>query len=105
MSGAVESLGHLRGAPPALEPDLQALSHWSPDVLRDGDLLVAAQGVGEPTVLLQTLLASAQRPRDLELFGFPPPGHPIWTEDLLRTTALRYPNLDLTPWRSALVGA
>ncbi len=68
MSGAVESLGPLRGAPPALEPDLQALSHWIPDVLRDGDLLVAAQGVGEPTVLLQTLLASAQRPRDLELF-------------------------------------
>jgi hypothetical protein len=49
-----------------------------------------------------TTFAERSTPRDLELFGFPPPGHPIWNDDLLRTTALRYPKLDLTPWRSAL---
>lgn len=49
-------------------------------------------------------LAFAQRltPRQLELFGFPPPGHPIWDQDLLDRTALRYPRLDLEPWRQAL---
>jgi len=41
-------------------------------------------------------------PRQLELFGFPPPGHPIWDRDLLHRTALRYPHLDLSPWRDAL---
>ncbi|MDA8356326.1 MAG: hypothetical protein M0Z95_08550 [Actinomycetota bacterium] len=39
--------------------------------------------------------------RDLELFGFPPPGHPIWSEELLDATAERYPGLDLGPWRAA----
>ena len=41
-------------------------------------------------------------PRELELFGFPPPGHPIWDAALLDGTAERYPDLDLTPWRDAL---
>jgi hypothetical protein len=40
--------------------------------------------------------------RELELFGFPPPGHPIWTEDLLERTNRRYPGLDMAPWRKAL---
>ncbi len=39
-------------------------------------------------------------PRQLELFGFPPRGHPFWTADALAGLALRYPGLDLTPWRS-----
>jgi hypothetical protein len=34
----------------------------------------------------------------LELFGFPRPGHPFWTPETLARTALRYPTLDLTPW-------
>jgi len=38
-------------------------------------------------------------PRQLELFGWPPPGHPYWTPDTLDGVALRYPALDLTPWR------
>jgi hypothetical protein len=42
--------------------------------------------------------------RELELFGFPPPGHPIWTQEVLDLTADLYPNLDLDPWRSALAG-
>jgi hypothetical protein len=41
-------------------------------------------------------------PRELELFGFPPPGHPIWSEALLDNTGDRYPKLDLTPWRDRL---
>jgi hypothetical protein len=41
-------------------------------------------------------------PRQLELFGFPAPGHPIWSADLLDETALLYPRLDLSPWRQAL---
>jgi hypothetical protein len=41
-------------------------------------------------------------PRELEVFGFPPPGHPVWTVALIEATALRYPKLDLDPWRRAL---
>jgi len=43
-------------------------------------------------------------PRQLALFGFPPPGHPYWTEATLAGTALRYRGLDMTPWRRALRG-
>ena len=43
-------------------------------------------------------------PRQLALFGFPPPGHPYWTEATLASTAQRYPRLDTTPWREALRG-
>ncbi len=43
-------------------------------------------------------------PRQLALFGFPPPGHPHWTEATLAGTAQRYPGLDMTPWRQALRG-
>jgi hypothetical protein len=42
-------------------------------------------------------------PRQLALFGFPPPGHRYWTETTLAGTAQRYPSLDLTPWRAALM--
>jgi hypothetical protein len=44
-------------------------------------------------------------PRELELFGFPPPGHAIWTDAVLDATAARYPKLDLTPWRAASAGS
>ena len=40
-------------------------------------------------------------PRELELFGFPPPGHPVWDATLLDVTAGVYPALDLAPWRDA----
>jgi len=39
-------------------------------------------------------------PRQLELFGFPAPGHPYWTDETLDGVGQRYPGLDLTPWRS-----
>jgi hypothetical protein len=49
-----------------------------------------------------TTFVEHSTPRQLELFGFPVPGHEIWSEELLAQTALRYPKLDLTPWREAL---
>jgi hypothetical protein len=49
-----------------------------------------------------TRFAEQATPRQLELFGFPPPGHPIWDEPLLSATAVRYPAMDLSPWRDAL---
>lgn len=51
-----------------------------------------------------TTFVEGSTPRELELFGFPPPGHAIWTEALLESTALRYPKLDLEPWRAGLAG-
>ncbi|TDB88510.1 hypothetical protein E1264_11255 [Actinomadura sp. KC216] len=41
-------------------------------------------------------------PRQLELFGFPPPGHPYWTAETLAGVALRYPGLDMAPWRETV---
>jgi len=46
--------------------------------------------------------AEHSTPRELALFGFPAPGHPIWSEALLDEVAVRYPRLDLEPWRAAL---
>lgn len=46
--------------------------------------------------------AERSTPRELALFGFPPPGHPIWSEALLAEVAVRYPRLDLGPWRAEL---
>jgi hypothetical protein len=40
-------------------------------------------------------------PRQLQVFGFPLPGHPYWTAETLAGMALRYPDLDLTPWDQA----
>jgi hypothetical protein len=36
----------------------------------------------------------------LRAFGFPPPGHPMWSEQVLTGTAERYPGFDPSPWRS-----
>jgi hypothetical protein len=46
--------------------------------------------------------AEGSTPRELALFGFPPPGHPIWSQGLLDELAVRYPRMDLGPWRSGL---
>lgn len=40
-------------------------------------------------------------PRQLALFGWPPPGHAYWTEETITGTQLRYPGLDLAPWAVA----
>ncbi len=49
-----------------------------------------------------TVFVEGSTPRELALFGWPPPGHPVWDERLLRQTQERYPALDLAPWRAAL---
>jgi hypothetical protein len=40
-------------------------------------------------------------PRQLGLFGFPPPGHPYWTEETLTGIAQRYEGLDVAAWRGS----
>ena len=54
------------------------------------------------TGLEWTAFVEGSTPRELELFGWPPPGHAVWTERLLEQTQQRYPALDLAPWREAL---
>ncbi len=49
-----------------------------------------------------TVFAEGSTPRELALFGWPAPGHPVWNERLLDQTQQRYPALDLGPWRAAL---
>jgi hypothetical protein len=44
----------------------------------------------------------AASPRQLELFGWPPPGHPFWTTQTIAGIHQRHPGLDITPWRTAL---
>ena len=41
-------------------------------------------------------------PRQLELFGFPPPGHAYWTDETLTGVGQRYPGLDLSEWRAGV---
>jgi hypothetical protein len=38
-------------------------------------------------------------PRERAVFGFPAPGDPYWDEQTLADTQVRYPGLDLTPYR------
>jgi hypothetical protein len=47
-----------------------------------------------------TVFVEGSTPRELALFGWPAPGHPVWTERLLARTHERYPALDLGPWRA-----
>lgn len=37
-------------------------------------------------------------PRQRQVLGFPPPGHPYWTTETLAANAARYPGMDLTPY-------
>jgi ectoine hydroxylase-related dioxygenase (phytanoyl-CoA dioxygenase family) len=39
-------------------------------------------------------------PRQREVLGFPPPGHPYWNDETLDAVALRYPKMRMTPYRS-----
>jgi hypothetical protein len=39
--------------------------------------------------------------RQRDLFGFPRPGDPYWNEQTLTDVALRYPGIDLEPYRDA----
>ena len=40
-------------------------------------------------------------PRQREVLGFPPPGHPYWNEETLDAVARRYPRMDMGPYRLA----
>jgi hypothetical protein len=60
------------------------------------------QAQSRSTGLEWTRFAQRCSPRELALFGFPPPGHPVWTDALLDETQVRYPKMDLGPWREAL---
>ena len=39
--------------------------------------------------------------RERDLFGFPRPGHDYWNEQTLADVALRYPGIDMEPYRVA----
>ena len=39
--------------------------------------------------------------RERDLFGFPRPSHEYWNEQTLADTALRYPGMDMDPYRGA----
>jgi len=57
-----------------------------------------ARSGAEPA--LQRFLERAT-PRQRELLGFPPPGHPYWNEETLAGVAARYPGMDMRPYREA----
>jgi hypothetical protein len=42
--------------------------------------------------------------RERDLFGFPRPGHEYWNEQTLRDVAVRYPDMDLSPYSAAATG-
>jgi hypothetical protein len=43
-------------------------------------------------------------PRQREVLGFPPPGHPYWNEETLGALELRYPKMDMAPYRGKAAG-
>jgi hypothetical protein len=47
-------------------------------------------------------LMSAATVRERELFGFPPPGHEYWNDQTVTDVGLRYPDMDMTPYRDGL---
>lgn len=48
---------------------------------------------------MQRFVARAA-PRQREVLGFPPPGHPYWNAETLAAVALRYPGMDMSPYRT-----
>jgi hypothetical protein len=49
---------------------------------------------------MQAFIARAT-PRQREVLGFPPPGHPYWNRETLAALKLRYPGIDIGPYRSS----
>jgi hypothetical protein len=47
------------------------------------------------------LLLEAATPRQREVFGVPPLGHPYWTTETIAGMAARYPNMDMRPYTEA----
>jgi len=42
-------------------------------------------------------------PRQREVLGFPRPGDPYWTEETVKAVGVRYPKMDMTPYRKTLL--
>ncbi|MGB7157166.1 MAG: phytanoyl-CoA dioxygenase family protein [Tepidisphaeraceae bacterium] len=42
-------------------------------------------------------------PRQREVLGFPKPGDPYWNDETLAAVGLRYPKMDMTPYRAAML--
>jgi hypothetical protein len=42
-------------------------------------------------------------PRQREAIGFPPVGHEYWNEEMIEGVSRRFPGMDMTPYRDALV--
>lgn len=104
----------VRGSLLAYRPDV---FHRAVDLTAPGGarflLNVSFKAAGQDWIGYHAIQSRATSPRwvafveastwsELALFGFPPPGHPIWDTALIEATARRYPNLDVTPWRVAL---
>jgi hypothetical protein len=49
------------------------------------------------------LAATSVRQRNV--IGFPRPGHPYWSDETLALVHARYPDMDLTPYRAAMLDA
>lgn len=45
---------------------------------------------------------AAMSPRERQLFGFPAPNDPYWDAQTVRDVGLRYPQMDMRPYREAL---
>jgi hypothetical protein len=41
--------------------------------------------------------------QQLAAIGFPPPGDPMWDDEHIDAAQRRYPDMDLAPWRAALM--
>ncbi|HXS64569.1 MAG TPA: phytanoyl-CoA dioxygenase family protein [Streptosporangiaceae bacterium] len=49
---------------------------------------------------LQSFIVNAS-PRQREMLGFPPAGHPYWDDETIAGVAARYPDIDMSPYRPA----
>ncbi len=113
LYAAERPAGGIRGSLLAYRPDV---FHRGVDLTRPGAarflLNVSFKAAGQDWVGFHSIQSRANSPdwvafvegstpRELALFGFPEPGHPIWDDALLAATAERYPDLDLGPWRAA----
>jgi hypothetical protein len=45
---------------------------------------------------------SRMTPEQRDIFGFPRPGDPYWTEETIAGVQARYPHMDMSPYRSAM---
>lgn len=121
-----DEFAHLYAAETAATGPAGSLLAWGPDVFHRGTsfqdesqsryvLMVSFRAAGMPWMGHHCWPARARdpnwprfvttaSPRELALFGFPEPGDPYWTPETLSGVALRYPGLDLGPWRDAMGG-